>query len=214
MRVDDARQLAERELAEALPRRWRHVQSVGELATHLGVSLGPDADVVAAAAWLHDIGYAPTVVETGFHPLDGARFLRRLGVDERIVGLVAHHSCAETEADERGLGPELAEEFRHEETATADLLWFCDMTTGPDGQRMTVPDRLAEIQQRYDEADPVHRFIVRAEPVILAVCARAEERLRLSSYQQSGISGARAMSHDPARRRIDYRTSAGERERS
>ena len=28
------------------------------------------------AAWLHDVGYAPSLVETGLHALDGARFLR------------------------------------------------------------------------------------------------------------------------------------------
>jgi hypothetical protein len=39
--------------------------------------LGYSTDFVAAA-WLHDIGYAPAIAEsgTGFHPLDGARYLR------------------------------------------------------------------------------------------------------------------------------------------
>jgi hypothetical protein len=30
-----------------------------------------DRPVLIAAAWLHDIGYAPGLPETGFHPLDG-----------------------------------------------------------------------------------------------------------------------------------------------
>jgi predicted hydrolase (HD superfamily) len=64
-----------------------------------------------AAAWLHDIGYALELVETGFHPLDGARYLRRVGVDGQVVNLVAYHSCAQTEADVRGPGAELAAEF-------------------------------------------------------------------------------------------------------
>jgi DNA-binding Xre family transcriptional regulator len=29
-----------------------------------------------AAAWLHDIGYAPDLIVTGLHALDGARYLR------------------------------------------------------------------------------------------------------------------------------------------
>jgi hypothetical protein len=41
------------------------------------------------AAWLHDIGYAPELAVTGFHPLDGARFLRRAGADGQVVSLVA-----------------------------------------------------------------------------------------------------------------------------
>ena len=67
--------------------------------------------ILVAAAWLHDIGYAPELVETGFHPLDGARYLRRAGVDGQVVSLVAYHSCAQIEAEVRGLGDELASEF-------------------------------------------------------------------------------------------------------
>ena len=46
------------------------------------------------AAWIHDIGYAPEVAASGFHPLDGARFLAAAGVSQRLADLVAHHSCA------------------------------------------------------------------------------------------------------------------------
>jgi len=68
-------------------------------------------DDLVAAAWLHDIGYAPGLVQTGFHPLDGARFLRRAGADGQVVSLVAYHSRARVEADVRGLGTELAARF-------------------------------------------------------------------------------------------------------
>jgi HD superfamily phosphodiesterase len=102
--VDGARELACELLADALPRRWRHVQAVGRQAEQIGGrAVGQDAGTLASAAWLHDVGYAPAVVDTGFHPLDGARWLRRVGVDERIATLVAYHSCAWFEAEERGL---------------------------------------------------------------------------------------------------------------
>lgn len=39
--------------------------------------------------------------DTGFHPLDGARYLRLVGVDEVVIGLVAYHSCAPIEAKVR-----------------------------------------------------------------------------------------------------------------
>jgi putative nucleotidyltransferase with HDIG domain len=52
---------------------------------------------------LHDIGYAPSLVATGFHPVDGARFLRAQGTPEVVVSLVAHHSGAVFEAEQRGL---------------------------------------------------------------------------------------------------------------
>jgi HD domain len=62
------------------------------------------ADCLVAAAWLHDIGYAPSVRVTGFHPVDGAFFARREGFDELVVSLVAFHSGAPAEAQERGIG--------------------------------------------------------------------------------------------------------------
>ncbi len=74
--------------------------------------LGGDAELIEAAAWLHDIGYSPELVETGFHPLDGARYLRDVhGADPVLCRLVANHSCAVIEAEERGLDRELSEEF-------------------------------------------------------------------------------------------------------
>ncbi len=62
-----ARELAEGSLADPLPRRWRHVRSVARRARWAAEKLSLSDDVVAAA-WLHDIGYVPELVETGFHP--------------------------------------------------------------------------------------------------------------------------------------------------
>jgi predicted HD phosphohydrolase len=68
--IDDAASLAETNLAEIMPRRWRHVRSVARRARWTGKRLALPDDLVAAA-WLHDIGCAPDLAETGFHPLDG-----------------------------------------------------------------------------------------------------------------------------------------------
>lgn len=165
-------------MASALPRRWAHVAAVAASAEHVASLLNLPRETLVSAAWLHDIGYAPQIVDTGFHPLDGARFLRRNGVDEGVVQLVAHHSCATVEADERGLENELLAEFPHDVTALADALWFCDMTTGPDGEALGVPARLAEIRSRYGPAHVVARFIDRAEGEILAAAERTSARLR------------------------------------
>jgi HD superfamily phosphodiesterase len=107
MSVAEARALARRLLDPALPGRWRHVQGVGARGEEITARLGLPDDVLASAAWLHDIGYGPALVETGFHPLDGARFLRRIGTDDRLARLGAHHSCAVNEARVRGLEWEL-----------------------------------------------------------------------------------------------------------
>ena len=103
-------------------------------------SLGEDAELVEAAAWLHDIGYAPDLHDTGFHPLDGARYLRDVeGAEPLLCRMVAHHSCALIEAEERGLAAELVREFRPPPRDLAEALIYCDMTTGPDGQPVDCP---------------------------------------------------------------------------
>jgi HD superfamily phosphodiesterase len=70
-----ARQLARALLQEPLPRRWTHVQGVAARVRSLAPVLGADAHLLEAAAWLHDIGYAPDLAATGLHSLDGARYL-------------------------------------------------------------------------------------------------------------------------------------------
>ncbi len=173
--AEGARRLARDYLAAELPRRWMHVQAVAARAVELGGAVAEDRDVLVSAAWLHDIGYAPGLVDTGFHPLDGARFLRRRGFPDRVVRLVAHHTGAVVEAEERGLAGLLVGEFEREVSATADLLWYCDLTTGPDGERVAVEERLAEIRDRYGPGDVVTRFIERATPELLAAAARGAE---------------------------------------
>lgn len=104
--------LAKSLLSEVLPRRWKHCLGVAERARTIALILGEDAALLEAAAVLHDIGYAPDLAKTGFHPLDGARYLRDIAnADERVVHLVAHHSCAWMEAEARGLREELEGEF-------------------------------------------------------------------------------------------------------
>jgi hypothetical protein len=151
---------------------------VAERARLLAPILGADADLLEASAVLHDIGYSPDLVKTGFHPLDGARYLRDVaGADTRIVRLVAHHSCAWLEADARGLRDELESEFPREDQGLADALCFCDMNTTPDGTPTNPVDRVNEIVGRYGPDSLIGTFIRRAEPEILGCCARVLERL-------------------------------------
>ncbi|MFF3815479.1 HD domain-containing protein [Streptomyces bluensis] len=169
-------------LSEPLPRRWAHSLGVAKRARSLSPILGNDAEVLEAAAVLHDVGYSPTIATTGFHPLDGARFLRdQEGADERVVCLVAHHSCALLEAEERGLSPELEAEFELQRPDLVDALIYCDMTTTPDGTQTTPTERLDEIVQRYGPDTIVGRFIQRAAPEIHSAVGRVEERLRKAS---------------------------------
>jgi hypothetical protein len=138
---------------------------------------GVAGDFLVAAAWLHDVGYAPDLVDTGFHPIDGARFLRKLGADNRLVCLVAHHSCAVYEARVRGLADVLLAEFSQEDSATYDALVFCDLTTGPEGQHVTYTERIKEIRERYGPDHEVSQALELSEPDLSACCDRTLARL-------------------------------------
>jgi len=97
--------------------------------------LGADADLLQAAAWLHDIGYAPVLAVTGLHALDGARYLRDAQhANAMLCRLVAHHSCAIIEPGERGPADALSLESEPAPHALSSALTYCDMTTGPGRQ--------------------------------------------------------------------------------
>lgn len=76
MRFVTARRLAE----HYLPSRWQHVHAVAAEATRLAGAGGLNQTILVSAAWLHDIGYPPRLVDTGFHPLDAAIARTRGGV--------------------------------------------------------------------------------------------------------------------------------------
>ena len=171
-----AEQLAQALLQESLPRRWAHVQGVASRARSLTPVLGADADLLEAAAWLHDIGYAPDLAVTGLHALDGARYLRDTQhTHTMLCRLVAHHSCAIIEAEERGLADVLSLEFDPAPHALSAVLTYCDMTTSPDGEPVPVDRRLAEIHHRYGPGLAVSRSIQRATPMILRAVEQVQE---------------------------------------
>jgi HD domain-containing protein len=180
--ADWAEQVARDLLADPLPDRWAHSESVAAQACTLAPVLGRHADALAASAWLHDIGYAPALHESGFHPLDGACYLRDVQhADPLVCRLVAHHSCAAMEAAERGLAADLFREFKPGPRGLSDALIYCDMTTGPQGQRMSVDQRLAEIRQRYGPEHTVSRALARSAPELTAAAGRVLRRLSKSS---------------------------------
>lgn len=106
---------------------------------------GSGATDVVAAAWLHDIGYAPQLRRTGFHPLDGALFLMGEDWPERIVRLVAHHSLAALEAPFYGVGHHLGV-IEVVTGIDADILVSADLTAGVGDPAPTVEARLEAIR--------------------------------------------------------------------
>ncbi|GGK34367.1 metal-dependent phosphohydrolase, HD subdomain protein [Pilimelia terevasa] len=173
--VDRARELSHALLAE-LPERWAHTVGVAARADELARTLADGGELLVAAAWLHDVGYAEALRDTGFHPLDGARHLHRIGWPARLNGLVAHHSGACYVADVRGLLPALAA-FPRGQSPMADLLTYADQTVGPHGADMTVEQRIADMLSRHGRRSPQARAHHRRGPYLRAVAARVERRL-------------------------------------
>ncbi|HEY1484626.1 MAG TPA: HD domain-containing protein, partial [Micromonosporaceae bacterium] len=123
LRVDLARATAKSLLA-GNETRWRHTIGVAARAAELAITVpAEDRETLIVAAWLHDVGYAEALVETGFHPLDGAAYLDRTGWPPRVAALVAHHSGAAIVAEFSGLRHALAV-YPHIEDPLADALTF------------------------------------------------------------------------------------------
>lgn len=170
-----ARAVSER-LVAPLGRRWLHVQAVAARAEQLvEVADAEQCEVLVAAAWLHDVGYAGELALTGLHPLDGAVYLAGEGWPDVVVSLVAHHTGAVFEADERGLLGRLSA-FDEPPAQLLDALTTADMVTGPGGAWVRAADRVAEILTRYEPEHPVHRAVSRSSPELVAAVHRVEAR--------------------------------------
>jgi hypothetical protein len=171
-----ARGLAEALLAEEAPARWAHTQGVAQRVQDMRPRLGAEADLVEAAAWLHCIGFATELASSGFYPLDGARYLRdHHDADKVIRELVAHHSGAMAQAEERGLAGELFDEFGpgDEHAFLLDALTACDLTSGNDGSFRRPERRVDEIKENYPREHAMHRAVERAASSMLRSAQRS-----------------------------------------
>lgn len=146
--VAQARELCCRVLAGD-PERIRHSAAVATRAASLrGTVPKSEADLLVAAAWVHDIGYSVALRDTAFHPLDGARFLRSAGVEPLLCDLVAHHSGSRFVAALNGLDAALAE-FAFIEDPLSDALTVADQTVGPNGRAFSIEERMRDMLERH-----------------------------------------------------------------
>ncbi len=157
----------------SLGNRWLHVQGVVEQALHVGEIFDEEErSYLIAAAYVHDIGYAPELQRTGLHSIDGALWLRSHN-QERLASLTAYHSGTWFQAQLHGLLPDL-EQFSREQSMVADALDYCDMTTGPAGARNSFEERIKDILVRYPEPHIVAQATHQAKPSL----SQAVERIR------------------------------------
>ena len=157
--------------------RLHHCAGVAARAQALVATVPPSAaDTLVAAAWLHDIGYASRLRDTGFHPLDGAVYLRREGWPAPVCDLVAHHSGSRFVARIRGVDARLSE-FEFVEDASSDALTVADNTTAPDGRVMTLDERLRDKLKRHGSESPNARANPERDDYIRAAARRVADRL-------------------------------------
>ncbi|WP_232518801.1 HD domain-containing protein [Mycobacterium intracellulare] len=197
MNVEDAQFMALKLLskstyASAAPvttPRYSHSAGVAATAGRLARVLAPghEEDIVAAA-WLHDIGYSPELMDTGtgFHPLDGAKYAEQAGISPNVVSLIAHHTGAVVEARERGLDKQLAAFPLPVNVAALAILSCADLCTGPDGVPVDPAERIDEVLQRYPATDPVHRAIATSAPLLIG-----QARLVLAAAEAAGYEPPR-----------------------
>jgi hypothetical protein len=184
--VEQAARLLAGELLTQLDddgQRWRHTQAVAARAAE-AAHLFDDttSDLLVAAAWLHDIGYAPKLHRHRFHPVDGAEHVEEQLSAPGLAGLIAHHSGARFVAEVRGVLPLMtpfAEPYFWR-GPLADALTWADQTTGPNGQRMSVEERLHEMLTRHGPDSPNARSNNRRAPAIIAAVRATEARLELA----------------------------------
>ena len=165
------------ELEPLHAQRVRHSQTVAaqvrRLAAPLAGRVGPHTLAVwEAAAYLHDVGYGHP--DTAQHAIDGARYLRDLGVPAAIVALVAWHSTSRHEIAARGLAVDLTAEWGPVDPLAHAVLWVADFTTSPQGVVVPLEERLDGIRRRYPASDPV----VRALDAATADLRAAEQTIR------------------------------------
>lgn len=164
--------------------RLEHSRTAARLASAIAPAFQCDFQFLSTAALLHDVGYSPELATTGFHPLDGARHLRKQGHDE-LAGLIAHHTGARHEAAVRAV-ISLEVEFPFQDSPLDQALTFCDLTTSPWGTRMRFRDRIADIFKRYDSTHPTAIAIASCLDELEQAVADTEKRVATAGIVLSG----------------------------
>gem|GEM_PF-1978370 len=140
------------------PLRCEHILAVADRAVQVCDTLLNHRHVncclkeTECAALLHDIGYLPeisTLLEqateyhpTGWHPVDGANFLRYRG-EHRLATLIEGHGHSPEVSKLRGLAP-----MTVSNDIVAMIITYCDVQTDPNGIPVSYMERLNEIGER------------------------------------------------------------------
>ena len=160
-------------------RRLQHIEVIAaqvrrcaeQLRSNLpGCSIDPD--MAYCAALLHDVGYVPDLRVSGFHPKDGADFLRSRGFGD-LAELIEGHGCSPEEA--ALLGHPAVTPAPH---LIAKLITYWDMRVKQGGAIVTYSERLQDILFRYGESSVVGRANLAAQSRLEAIAREVEGLLQ------------------------------------
>jgi hypothetical protein len=169
------------ELMPEQPRRLKHIAGVVARGRELSAELGADAALAAdieQAALCHDIGYAGALKRTGFHPLDGAVFLAHRGASDTIIHAVLHHSGAREGAKSvPAAAPHYLELPAYAPDFLSDAITWCDTQTSPDGERVTIAERVREVEERYGAGSATGRAMRAMEPEFVEIFQRMRQAM-------------------------------------
>ena len=125
-----------------------HSLAVARGCQEFALSEGASEEALFLAGLLHDIGKSSKLHQTGFHPLDGARWLQEEGEID-LAHLVARHSTSPVEA--QLLRISLLPWNREAWVLEQAILDAVDLTTDPLGRSVPFRDRYRDIRDRYGE---------------------------------------------------------------
>ncbi|MCB0320049.1 MAG: HD domain-containing protein [Bdellovibrionales bacterium] len=141
------------------PPRRDHILAVAEQCKLMASTIASrnpalqlDSDEAFRAGLLHDIGYLAEVkayikthniyAVTGWHPIDGANYLRLRGA-HRLADLIEGHGNSAEMAEMLGVGP-----VSISDDLVATIVTIADCNTGPTGDKVSYEERLREIHAR------------------------------------------------------------------
>jgi Cof subfamily protein (haloacid dehalogenase superfamily) len=171
------------QLLQDKPRKIAHSIAVARLARQLSLDLEltpEEARAVELAALFHDIGYAPALRLTGFHPLDSAIFLAHRAAPEAAIQAVLLHRYAREKAATHPAASSIYADLPLTSPHLADdLVSFCDLRISPEGTLVTLKERLKEAGTRYGPEHPLSRHNSGKE--------QAYQKLQADLLRQIGI---------------------------
>ncbi|MFD1721369.1 HD domain-containing protein [Amnibacterium endophyticum] len=169
--------LLSRELLREDPQRMAHSAGVAHVVGRTATALAlPERDLLVAAAWLHDVGYASPAVRRRVHGVDDAVRAEAAGMPPLVVELVAHHSCAVLEARRAGVH-DVLRRFAPPPAPLMDVLDHADAVVSKQGLPRTSTIRLWEAVHRHQDDRIRYEALLVALPARERAVRRVEARL-------------------------------------